>query len=242
MAIGLREGRRRQRRKQRITLLKFAAALLALILLGFFAYETGTAFAQREVRSLREELADLKAQRNTIDAENQNLKTELREQRQQVTEWTQRYQNDVPTGDAKALFALMQEQLSAGMPTDRLAFVIREAKAANECANQPETKRFILRTKGARGRNNWVGYANSAIVVTGTGEAAVDGSGRPQAWFDPGKPVTINFTRVGGKTEEVKGLLPLSAGVVMGSTEYRFNVVTGNRGFVVVSADRCKYP
>ena len=77
MAVGLREGRRRQTRKRRMMLVKFAAALTALVLLGFFAYETGTAFAQREVRSLREQLAELQGQFNSLDAENQNLNVQL---------------------------------------------------------------------------------------------------------------------------------------------------------------------
>lgn len=225
-----------------MALIKFAAVLTALVMLGFFAYETGTAFAQREVRSLREELGDLKEQRNSIDAENQNLKAQLRGAKGQVAEWSQRYQQDVPTGEARELFRLLSAQLEAGVPAKRLAFVITEAKAASECANEPTSKRFILRTKGARGKNNWVGYANSAIVVTGLGEPAMAAGNRPLAWYDPAKPVTISFTRVGGKTTEATGLLPLSHGVVLGSTEYRFNIVTGPRGFVVVTADRCKYP
>lgn len=225
-----------------MALIKFAAVLTALVMLGFFAYETGTAFAQREVRSLREELGDLKEQRNSIDAENQNLKAQLRGAKGQVAEWSQRYEKDVPTGEARDLFGLLSGQLEEGVPAKRLAFVIQEAKAASECRNEPVSKRFILRTKGARGKNNWVGYAKSAIVVTGIGEPAVGAGGRPLAWFDPARPVTISFTRVGGKVTEAKGLLPLSHGVVLGSTEYRFNVVTGPRGFVVVTADRCKYP
>ncbi len=242
MAVGLREGRRRQTRKRRMMLVKFAAALTALVLLGFFAYETGTAFAQREVRSLREQLAELQGQFNSLDAENQNLNVQLRGSKTQVAEWNARYEQDVPTGDAKELFRQLQSQLDNGVPPKRLSFVIREAKAANECQNRPITKRFILRTQGGRGKNNWIGFAKSAIVVTGTGKAALGGDGRPQAWFDPAKPVAIKFTRVGGKTSEAKGLLPLSHGVVMGGTEFRFNIVTGPRGFIVVSADRCKYP
>lgn len=242
MAIGLREGRRRQRRKQRLTLIKFAAALTALVMLGFFAYETGTAFANREVKNLSEELDQVKDQRNVIDAENQNLKTQLRDTQAKVAEWTQRYQQDVPTGEARDLFRELQKRLEAGVPATRLGFVIREAQVVDQCENEPSTKRFILRTKGARGRNNWVGYANTGIVVTGVGEAAVGANGAPQAWFDPAKPVTISFTKVGGKTTDVEGLLPLSHGVVLGDTEYRFNVVTGPRGFVVVSGDKCKYP
>lgn len=225
-----------------MALIKFAAVLTALVLLGFFAYETGTAFAQREVRSLKEELATLKSQINGVDAENQNLKAQLRGAKGQVAEWSQRYESDVPTGPAQDLFKLLSNQLDEGVPPRRLAFVIREAKASTECANRPDSKRFILRTQGARGKNNWVGFANTAIVVTGTGQPALGGDGRPQAWYDPAKPVTLNFTRVGGKTSEVKGLLPLSHGVVLGDVEYRFNVVTGPRGFVVVTGDRCKYP
>ncbi len=225
-----------------MALIKFAAVLTALVLLGFFAYETGTAFAQREVRSQRDELAALKDQRNSIDAENQNLNAQLRGAKAQVAEWNKRYEEDVPTGKARELFALMRAQLEAGVPADRLAFVIREAKAANECRNEADEKRFILRTKGATGQNNWVGYAKSSIVVTGIGEAAQGPNGQPQGWFDPAQPVKITFTRVGGKTSDVEGLLPLSHGLVLGDTEYRFNIVTGPRGFVVVSADRCKYP
>jgi cell division protein FtsB len=242
MAIGLKEGRRRQRRKQRGALLKFAAAAIALVLLGFFAYETGTVFAQRETRSLREEVAELKDQMNSIDAENQNLKAQLRGAKGQVAEWSQRYEQDVPTGKAQELFRLLSASLENGVPASRLAFVIREAKASTECRNEPDDKRFILRTSGGRGQNNWVGFANTSIVVTGIGEPAVNGDGAPQAWFDPAKPVTITFTRVGGAKTDVKGLLPLSHGVVLGDTEYRFNVVTGPRGFVVVTGDRCKYP
>ncbi len=222
--------------------MKFAAVLVALVMLGFFAYETGTAFAQRETRSLKEELASLKGQLNSLDAENQNLKAQLRGAKGQVAEWSQRYQQDVPTGEAQELFKLLSAQLENGVPPDRLGFVIREAKASNECANNPDTKRFILRTHGDRGKNNWVGFNNTSIVVTGIGEPATGSDGRPQGWFDPAKPVEIRFTRVGGQTTEAKGLLPLSHGVVMGGTEWRFNIVTGTRGFVVVSADRCKYP
>ena len=76
-------------------LVKFAAALTALVLLGFFAYETGTAFAQREVRSLREQLAELQGQFNSLDAENQNLNVQLRGSKTQVAEWNARYEQDL---------------------------------------------------------------------------------------------------------------------------------------------------
>jgi hypothetical protein len=52
----------------------------------------------------------------------------------------------------------------------------------------------------------------------------------------------MKFTRLGGKTDEIKGLLPLSKSVLLGETEWRFNVVSGPQGFVIVSGDACKYP
>jgi hypothetical protein len=242
MVTGFRESRRRQRRKQRLFLAKFSTVLVALVLLGFFAYETGTAFAQREVRSLRKEVAALKLQLNGIDSENQNLAAQLRGAKDQLVDWNKRYEQDVPTGEAKGLFSSLSRRLDEGVPAKRLDFVIREVNASGKCSNQPTERRFILPTDEKRDANNWVGFANTSIVITGQGEPATDGDGRPQPWFDSGKEINIKFTRAGGKTNELKGLLPLSYGVVMGDTEWRFNIVAGPRGFVIVSGDSCEYP
>ena len=51
---------------------------------------------------------------------------------------------------------------------------------------------------------------------------------QPEAWFDPAKPVTVFFTRLGGETTSTVGVLPLHHAVVVGDLEYRFSVVAGS--------------
>ena len=118
MAIGLRAGRRKQRRRQQLFILKFSALLIGLVMLGFFAYETGTAFAQREVKSLRKEVAALKIQLNGVDSENQNLAAQLRGAKDQVADWNARYEKDVPSGEAKNLFNNLTRRLDEGVPAE----------------------------------------------------------------------------------------------------------------------------
>jgi len=242
MAIGLRAGRRKQRRRQQLFILKFSALLIGLVMLGFFAYETGTAFAQREVKSLRKEVAALKIQLNGVDAENQNLAAQLRGAKNQVVDWNARYEKDVPKGEAKNLFNTLTRRLDEGVPAKRLNFIIQEADAFGKCSNQPAERRFILPTDEKRNDNNWVSFANTSIVITGQGFPATDVDGRARPWFDPKREISMKFTRLGGKTDEIKGLLPLSKSVLLGETEWRFNVVSGPQGFVIVSGDACKYP
>ena len=84
-----------------------------------------------------------------------------------------------------------------------------------------------------------------AIVVGAgpAGSAATDAENRPQAWFDPAKPLTVNFTRIGGESSAATGVLPLQHSVVLGDTEHRFVVTPAEaRGFLLITSDSCKYP
>ncbi len=86
-------------------------------------------------------------------------------------------------------------------------------------------------------------FADNAITVIGEGEPAVNAANQPEAWFDPAKPLTVHFSRLGGQTSKATAKLPLHHSVVLGKYEYRFTVTAGNtRGFVNVTADRCTFP
>jgi hypothetical protein len=88
-----------------------------------------------------------------------------------------------------------------------------------------------------------VGFASDSIIVTAEGQPAASPDGKPQATFDPGKPVTASFTRPGGKRTQVSGVLPLYHSVVIRNTEYRFAVrADDRRGFLRVTGDRCTFP
>lgn len=224
-------------------MLRALAVVVALFLLGMFAYETGAQLAQREVKLLRDEIRVLREAVEDLNERNAALEAARQEALAREAEAKDRYQRDVPTGAARELFTLMQERLRTGMSPERLSFVVANAGDGQRCDDRPQTKRFILRTPLSGGRNDWVGFDNTAIVVTGEGPSAVNEQGAPHAWFDSSKPITIQFTLLGGEVQEKVGLLPLHHSVVRDGNEFRFTITEGdNRGFVNVTADRCDYP
>lgn len=243
MALGLRDGRRLERHRRRMRMLRALAVVVALFLLGMFAYETGAQLAQREVKLLRDEIRTLRETVADLNDRNAALESARQEALAREAEAKDRYARDVPTGAARDLFMLMQERLSDGFSPERLAFVVENAGDGTRCDNRPQTKRFILRTPVSGGRNDWVGFNNTAIVVTGEGQSAVNEQGAPFGWFDRDKPVTIIFTLIGGEKHEATGMLPLHHSVVRNGNEFRFTVTEGDsRGFINVTADRCDYP
>ena len=88
-----------------------------------------------------------------------------------------------------------------------------------------------------------MGFAKSTITVTAVGPSAVDAEGKAEAWFDPGQPITVSFTHIGGKTSRKTSALPFQHAIVVGEREHRFQVVASERqGFVEVSGDSCQFP
>lgn len=242
MTLGLHESRLRQRRRRRLAILKWVLVFAALFFAGYYAYETGSALAQQEVRDLRQEIESLRQTVAELTNAREDLAQQVEAARVREEQWEERYRRDVPTGESKELFALVQDRLSNGVPADRLEFVIGATSTTASCDGRPDTKRFIVPTPIYQGANDSIGFANSTIRVTAMGESATDSRGNLEAWFDPAKPVTVSFTSLGGKKSEVSGVLPLHHSVVKGENEYRFTIVAGNRGFVNVTGDRCDYP
>ena len=74
------------------------------------------------------------------------------------------------------------------------------------------------------------------------GQSATSASGQPEGWYDPAKPVVLKFSHLGGESSEVTGMLPLHHSMLVGDSEYRFTATAGDRGFINVTADRCKFP
>lgn len=242
MSLGLREGRSRRRRQLRLRLLKWGAALAAIVIAGVYAYETGNRLAAREVARLEEQIVDLTARIQELEQDNLQLAEAARTARSKVDVWQQRYRQDIPTGELKALYELIREKLAGGVDGDRLAFILQQASQADECAEAVETKRFYVKTPLYNGGNDTVGFADSAIVVTAQGSSSIDGSGNQLVRYDPAQPVVVRFARLGGETSEASGMLPLHYAMVVGENEYRFSVVAGEPGMVNVTAGRCPFP
>ena len=242
MSLGLRERRSRRRRRIRLRLLKWGAALAAIVIAGVYAYETGSRLAEREVTRLEEQVAGLNARIQQLEQDNLQLAEAARNAKGTVEAWQQRYRQDVPNGALKTIYDTIREKVAGGVDAQRLAFILAQASQKNDCADEVETKRFYVKTPLYNGGNDTVGFANSAIVVTAKGSASVDGSGNQIVRYDPAQPIVVRFARLGGETSEASGVLPLYHAMVVGDKEYRFSVVAGEPGMVNVTAGRCPFP
>lgn len=242
MSLGLREERRRRNRRFRWTLAKWALALCLIGVAGVSAYESGSRLAEREVDRLEQEIASLDETVADLRRQNAEWQRNAETQRAEAAAWRERYDRDVPAGEIKELFDQVRAKLDAGVDPARLAFVIGAASNKRDCDEEPQSKRFILRTPLYEGTQHTVSFGDGEITVTGEGVSARDSAGNPEAWFDPAEPVTVRLVHIGGETQEVSGILPLNPSLVVGDTEYRFTIVTGGRGFVEVAMVRCSYP
>ena len=223
--------------------LRWVLVLVGVAVAGFVAYETGRAQNEAELDRLGAEVADLEQQ--VIDARETALAARERERsaRERAHAIAERYQRDVPTGERRDLLMLIDRRLEEGLTPDRLAFVLAEVQPREACAEEVETKRFLLTTPVAVSRESTVTFGEGRITVTGQGTPARNDEGRPEAWFDPAQPVSIRFLKLDGAVSLAEGLLPLAHRLVDGEREWRFQVRPHDeRGFVEVTAQTCAFP
>lgn len=242
MTLGLHDMRPRRRNKVRWAIFKFLAVVGVLFVLGLFAYNGGSMLARQEVFKLEKQVVELDGTVAALREETADLSAKLQAAETRANEWQQRYEREVPTGDSKALFDLVQERLAAGVEVSRLDFLIGGAENRKTCDGEITTKRFLAKTPLYSGANDSVSFARNRITITAEGQSAINAAGNREGWFDPAKPITIRFTEVGGKTSEKTGALPVYHSIVIGDSEFRFAALAGDKGFVKVTGARCPYP
>lgn len=241
MSLGFRDQKEARRRRWRV--IRFMITLAVLVVLGVTAYRSGTFLAQRETARLQADVARLNSEVTRLSSEKAQAEEQMAASQKSEAEWRNRYETEVPTGEERALLESIREQTSKGADPARIAFLISTAAKERDCDAESVTKRFLPHTPIAVGASDAVTFAEGAIVVTGEGESATDAAGNPEAWFDPGKPVTLRFIQAGGAASDATGMLPLQHSVVRGDSEYLFNIVAGERqGFVTIAAVRCAFP
>lgn len=243
MSLGLRQSRIFTRRQRRWRHLKWVLILAFLVGLGVAGFQSGKTLSRQEVVQAREEIARLTRAIAALEGKNAALRAAAETSRMREAELKKRYAADVPRAELRALLAKIDEQLTEGASVDRLRFLISAASREEECAGEPVTKRFIVRTPLYDGANAVVTFAGDALTVTARGEPSEDPQGRVQAWFDPAKPVTLEVARLGEEPRALSGTLPLQHALVVNGDEYRLSVVPGERrGFIRITADRCRFP
>jgi hypothetical protein len=242
MTLGLHDSRSRRRRSLLWPILKFALLVVFLLALGLFAYEGGSMLAQRDVAVLDEQVAELETRVAELETRNSELEATTGAAESRASEWQERYRREVPEGESKVLFDLVQKRLAGGVEAERLADLIGALSTEQVCDSEPATKRFMVETPLFQGANDAVSFAKNTITVTAEGVTAFDASGNRESWFDPAQPITLRFAEIGGRTFEKSGTLPLRYSIVIGENEYQFSALAGDRGFVKMTGRRCAFP
>ncbi len=244
MTLGSWEERGRSRRRRRVVwrLLGLAVLVGAIGAAGAWSYDIGTTLARQEVTLLERKVGELSEQNETLRDDLLGLNTELAGERERGRQLAEAYERDTPDEQQQALLDLIRARQEAGVAAERIKFVIGAVGNVRECDLEPNTRRFVANTEFRTGSNDTVSFANSTVTVTATGVAAKDSDGKPLGWFDPAAPIKAVFTYIDGARSVAEGVLPLQHSVVAGDSEYRFNLVAGERSFIRATADRCRYP
>ena len=244
MSLGLSDNRNRLRRRRQVFgfLFRWGLVLAVGLGVGLWAKSIGTEVANQEVRVLEDRLSDITTESATLRSEIAGLTAALRSERDRVDEWRKRYEADVPNPQEAEILAAARLRMADGISTDRLTAVMGLTRDDVTCEPLGNTKRFIVNNEIQSGPNGFVTFADGAITITASGQAARNASGQPVGWFDPAKPVIATFSHLGGETFQAEGLLPLHHAVAVGETEYRFSLVSGPRAFIQVTGETCPFP
>lgn len=240
MSFGYDPSRRyRQRSAERRRKIFMGTIILAAV---FYAgYVTGSETVLSSQVAYKKQAEKLQSERAGLERQITDLQSQVQSTQVRYTQLEELYKKEVPTGKLKILTDLARRQLENGLSAERLEFVLGAARPPRNCT-QPQTKRFVVKTPVYSGPDGYVSYGNGAITITGKGDSAFSSTGQAEAWYDPGKPVTITFTQLGGREIVKTGLLPITHSLVTGGREFRFTVAAGERSFIAVTADSCDYP
>ncbi|MCC6597331.1 MAG: hypothetical protein IT559_00890 [Alphaproteobacteria bacterium] len=231
----------RYRRRSNERMMAFIVVLTILFLSFGFGFWIGGQTAEQQNRSLKANFDNLKLEKDKLQTMATELRAEAQTARARYEQLQSTYAEILPEGPMQELVLILKQQLDEGRDPSRLSFLIRSARPPRNCS-EPETKRFIVSTPAYQGQHSEITIADGALVIKGTGASAVNASGNPEAWYDPSKKVTIEFTGQGGIKEVKEGIMPITHSLVVENREYRVSISEGARSFAKVSFDSCDYP
>ena len=231
------ETRLRRRRQAWWSVIRFMSAVVAVLAVGLYAYQVGVSANQAHTAQLEADLVrfqqanlDLRDRAAAASRLSADAEAALEGMRQQI-----------PSGAAADLLGQLREQLAAGVAPERLAILIEAAGLGDACRSEPVTKRFIPQTPISTDPPSWVRF-HDRVIVTGKGESARNEAGLAEAWYDPAKPVRLEFRTLDGGTTSVEGIVPFTHRMVVDGKEYRFSAISGDRRFLEVTAQACPLP
>lgn len=242
MNYGLGLSEKKKVRERRNKFFKFLFYIGLLGGAGAYGYFEGQSEADRRVANSDDQL-------NILAEENTNLNKKIRaamdKQSAALSEargWRDRFEKEIPEGATLEILELVRKRIEDGVDAIRLINIITLTQNKSNCDEVPETKRFIVNTPIYSSPDNSISLGNGSVTVTAEGISTLNVEGKPEAWYDPLKPVTIAFTALGGKSDTISGELPIHKSLVFGANEYRFSILKGKQSFASISVTRCDFP
>jgi hypothetical protein len=230
---------------------KFAGVTLrAVALAGLLAvaclsgYRVGVSQGATEAERLQADLSalhDLNRQLGgRVAASEQQAEVAIARYAQLVQE--QRRQ--APSAELARLSELAGDRLRAGVPGERLAFVLANAAPASSCSAAIDTRRLVVLTPASKAPGATVAFFDNRVLIGAEGASARTGDGMLQARFDSAQPVRLRFSEIDGGAGTAGGTLPLTHALVVDGQEFRFAVRASERqpDALEISAQRCSFP
>ncbi len=212
-----------------------------IIITCLVSYKIGYDHIRSEEKACKEQSEQLNKDHKEMEDKITSLRSKLQLYKIRYKKLAMRYKKEVPSGELKHINNLIKRQIEEGIKPERLYYLITSAQPPKNCI-KPTVKRFVMATPTYKGPRSSISFANGAIRILGKGESAINASGKPEAWYNAGKEVEIQFKKINSKPVVKKGLLPIYNAIVIGDKEYRFTIASGERSFINVTADRCDYP
>lgn len=221
---------------------------LALLLLALggaaISYRVGVSQSRVEVDRLEADLADVHELNRMMSERAAKAEQQAEAAITRFAQLQQVYRSEVPRGELRTLLDLLGERLKAGVPAERLAFLLREARVERRCDKAIETQRVVVHTPINTTPVNSVAFASNRVTITSEGQSARKPDGTAEPFFDPAQPVVLRFLEIDGDVTTTEGRLPLTHALVVGSEEYFFTIRPTDRqpGTIDITMQRCEYP
>ncbi len=235
---------RRGRRLVPWRLLTVTALGTVLVVAALASYRIGLSQGRVEILRIEADLGRLRDLNRLMSERTAVAEQQAEAAIARTAQLQQRLRSAAPGPELQRLMTVGAEQLRAGLPVERLEFLLRHASPGQTCEKAIDSRRVVVHTPVNTGSIASVAFADNQIVVTGEGTAARAADGTAAARFDPAQPVTLRFLRIDGDVGTAVGRLPFAHAVVLGDAEFRFAVQASQQQpeAVELSAQRCGFP
>jgi hypothetical protein len=236
--------RRARRRQAYLGTVRLVATGLLVLAGAVASYYVGRSQSRVEIARLRADLSALQELNRLLTERAANAEQRAEAEITKTARLRQDYAANVPRGDVREMLALVEAKLRDGVPAERLAFLLREARVERRCEPATETKRLPVHTAAATVPPSTIAFAKDRISISAEGTPTRKPGGGTESAFDPTQPVALRFLKIGRDVAKVEGRLPVSHALVLGDQEYLFLAKPSDKaaGQVEVVAQVCAYP